>query len=360
MLWRLVNIAIVGVVVLLLAAASGWYLLQQWLDEPLAVAEPGIEYQLQRGETLYSLAAGLAQEGVLDKPRWLSVYCRLSGRGHAIKAGDYWLEPGISARQLLDKLERGDVRVFQVTLVEGWTLRQVYAHLQQQPRLAKVLSEPLTAGQLGLDWQGSLEGMLFPDTYRYHAGDSDMSILVQAWQRMQQVLAEEWQQRSEQLPYDTPYEALIMASLVERETGYAPERPIIAGVFVRRLQKNMRLQTDPTVIYGLGEAFDGNLRSRHLKDDSNSYNTYRHHGLPPTPIALAGREAIHAALHPAAGSALYFVARGDGSHYFSDTLEEHQRAVRKYQIEQRRKNYSSSPPPGAFLPSSSSGESRSI
>lgn len=360
MFWRLVNTAIISVVVLVLAAASGWYLLQQWLDEPLAVAAPGMEYQLERGDTLYSLAAGLADSGVLDKPRWLTVYCRISGRGHAIKAGDYWLEPGLTARQLLDKLERGDVRVFQVTLVEGWTLRQVYAELLQQPRLQKQLTDPLTAEQLGVDWQGSLEGMLFPDTYRFHAGDSDKAILLQAWQRMQEVLTEEWQQRSEDLPYESPYEALIMASLVERETGYAPERPVIAGVFVRRLQKKMRLQTDPAVIYGLGNAFDGNLRSRHLKDDTNPYNTYRHSGLPPTPIALAGREAIHAALNPAAGSALYFVARGDGSHYFSDTLEEHQRAVRKYQIEQRRKDYSSTPPPGAFLPSNNAGESRSI
>jgi UPF0755 protein len=157
------------------------------------------------------------------------------------------------------------------------------------------------------------------------------------------VLNAEWESRSAGLPYDSPYDALIMASLVEKETAVASERERIAGVFVRRLAKKMRLQTDPTIIYGLGAQFDGNLRSRHLKDSSNRYNTYRHHGLPPTPIALVGREAIHAALHPAEGEALYFVARGDGSHHFSTTLDEHNRAVRKYQIERRREDYRSVP-----------------
>lgn len=349
MIMRTLQVVIAGALVLLLAAYIGWKQLQVYLDAPLAIEAPGIEYSLKRGDTLSAMAHSLAQRGVLKQPRWLTLYSRITGRGHSIKAGDYWLAPGLTARQLLQRLEAGDIMYFQVTLVEGWTLTQVYDHLQNQPRLNKLLQFPVTAAQLGIDWKGSLEGMLFPDTYRFHSGDSDKSILLQAWRRMQTVLNEEWQQRESGLPYDEPYEALIMASLVEKETGYAPERPLIAGVFVRRLQKNMRLQTDPTVIYGLGAEFDGNLRSRHLKDAGNTFNTYRHHGLPPTPIALAGREAIHAALHPAQGSSLYFVAKGDGSHYFSDTLEEHQRAVRQYQINQRKKNYSSSPPPDALL-----------
>lgn len=340
--------------------AVALYQTERYLDAPMQVPAGGMEYSLQRGATLSSTAYELARQGILATPRWLTLYARLSGRGHAIKAGDYWLEPELTPRQLLNKLESGDIMYFQLTLVEGWTLRQVMDYLATQDRLKHTLTYPLDAQQLEVDWQGSLEGMLFPDTYRFHSGDSDKSVLQQAYQRLQQVLVEEWQQRGENLPYSSSYEALIMASLVEKETGYAPERPVIAGVFVRRLQKNMRLQTDPTVIYGLGDSFDGNLRSRHLKDPANRYNTYRHHGLPPTPIALAGREAIRAALHPKPGSALYFVARGDGSHYFSDTLEEHQKAVRKYQVEQRKKNYSSSPPPDAYLSSDPAKQSKSI
>jgi UPF0755 protein len=187
------------------------------------------------------------------------------------------------------------------------------------------------------------EGLFFPDTYVFSGATSDRDILRQAYRRLQQVLAQEWNARAANLPYRSAYEALIMASIVERETGAGSERPEIAGVFVRRLQKDMLLQTDPAVIYGLGAQFDGNLRRRDLEDDSNAYNTYLHRGLPPTPIALAGRAAIRAALQPSAGDALYFVAKGDGSHQFSATLDEHERAVKKYQIERRRADYRSSP-----------------
>jgi peptidoglycan lytic transglycosylase G len=187
------------------------------------------------------------------------------------------------------------------------------------------------------------EGLFFPDTYVFSGATSDRDILRQAYRRLQKVLQEEWSARAPNLPYRDTYDALIMASIVERETGVSSERPEIAGVFVRRLQKDMLLQTDPTVIYGLGERFDGNLRRRDLDDADNLYNTYMHRGLPPTPIALAGRAAIRAALQPSAGEALYFVGRGDGSHQFSATLDEHERAVKKYQIEQRRADYRSRP-----------------
>jgi UPF0755 protein len=189
----------------------------------------------------------------------------------------------------------------------------------------------------------SPEGLFFPDTYSYSRTDSDLGILSLAYRRMQEVLDRSWQGRQVGLPYANAYEALVMASVVEKETGLAAEREQIAGVFVRRLRTNMRLQTDPAVIYGLGSGFDGNLRRRHLEDSANPYNTYQHKGLPPTPIALPGRAAIEAALHPATGSELYFVARGDGSHQFSDTLAEHLRAVKTYQFT-RRKNYRSAPP----------------
>ena len=187
------------------------------------------------------------------------------------------------------------------------------------------------------------EGLFFPDTYVYHRGDTDFDILALAHRRMAAELSAAWEMRDAGLPYSDPYEVLIMASIVEKETGVPGERDRIAGVFVRRLEKRMRLQTDPTVIYGLGERYSGNLRRRHLLDESNPYNTYRHSGLPPSPIALPGRAALHAAVQPAEGSELYFVARGDGSHQFSETIEEHTRAVREFQL-RRREDYRSSPP----------------
>jgi UPF0755 protein len=329
----------------LIFSGFAYYQLERFLDSPLSIPDEGMEYALLKGGSLNSMTHSLAADGVLDNPRWLTAYSRLARRGSVVIAGDYWLEPGLTPRQLLLKLERGDVRYFQVTLVEGWNLTQVRAALEAQPRLKQLLKVDvmLDSDLLGVELIPSLEGMLFPDTYRFHSGSSDIELLQQSYSRMQDVLGREWLQRESGLPYKNAYEALIMASLIEKETGVASERAEIAGVFVRRLQKNMRLQTDPTIIYGLGSAFDGNLRSRHLKDASNPYNTYRHHGLTPTPIALAGAEAIHAALHPAKGKALYFVAKGDGSHYFSETLSEHRKAVRKYQIDQRRKNYSSAP-----------------
>ncbi len=333
--------------IILFVAVFAYSQLQRYLDAPMAVPADGFEYSLPRGGSLGSAAYALAKQGVLESPRYLTLFSRLTGRGSSIKAGDYLLDAGITPRQLLDKFERGDVQYFQLTLVEGWNLTQVMAAVRAQHKLVRVLdanASIVKPGQLDIDTEhASLEGLLFPDTYHYHSHTTDIELLQQAHQRLISVLESEWQTRDDNLPYKNAYEALIMASLVEKETGVASERAQIAGVFVRRLQKGMRLQTDPSIIYGLGADFDGNLRSRHLKDSANIYNTYRHNGLTPTPIALAGREAIHAALHPAEGDSLYFVAKGDGTHYFSKTLEEHQRAVRKYQIRQRRKDYSSVP-----------------
>ncbi|MGJ8687866.1 MAG: endolytic transglycosylase MltG, partial [Spongiibacteraceae bacterium] len=189
----------------------------------------------------------------------------------------------------------------------------------------------------------SPEGLFFPDSYEYIRGDSNVEILRRSYKRLTDILMDEWQGRDTSVPYSNPYEALIMASIVERETGAPEERAMIAGVFVRRLKMGMRLQTDPTIIYGLGERYDGNLRKSHLLDATNRYNTYQHHGLPPTPIALVGREAIHAALHPADSKNLYFVAKGDGSHRFSATLDAHEAAVREFQINKRKRNYRSAP-----------------
>ncbi|MCP3906790.1 MAG: endolytic transglycosylase MltG [Oceanicoccus sp.] len=340
----LVFLVLAAVVVLSLAYMQ----MQRYLTTPLPIPQGGVEYTLAKGGSLNAMAYSLSNKGLLTSPRWLIAYSRLSARGQVIKAGDYWLDEGLTPLTLLDKLEQGDVRYYQLTLVEGWNLTQVLAALRSQPKLKQTIASDATtiqASDLGIEVPYErLEGLLFPDTYRYHSDTTDVELLRQSYTQLQDFLAAQWEKRANNLPYKTSYEALIMASLIEKETGVANERPEIAGVFVRRLQKRMRLQTDPTIIYGLGASFDGNLRSRHLKDASNLYNTYRHPGLTPTPIALAGAEAIMAALHPKDGTSLYFVAKGDGSHYFSDTLEEHQKAVRKYQIEQRRKNYSSAPP----------------
>lgn len=342
-----VRVSLTLAVVLFLACIAAYKTLHAYLDKPLALPTSGLEFSLEKGGSLSSMVYALHSQSVLESPRPLLIYSRITGRGSDVAAGEYWLQSGLTPRGLLKMLERGEVQYHQLTLVEGWNLRQVLAAVRAHSRLKQTIpksEKSVSAKLLDVEFDKPVfEGMLFPDTYHFHGKTTDREFLVQAYQRLQKVLNEEWLDRAEGLPYQTPYEALIMASLVEKETGDPSERAEIAGVFVRRLNKGMRLQTDPTIIYGLGESFDGNLRSRHLKDASNLYNTYRYNGLPPTPIALAGREAISAALNPKKGSSLYFVAKGDGTHYFSETLEEHQRAVRKYQIEQRRKDYSSAP-----------------
>jgi UPF0755 protein len=282
---------------------------------------------------------------VLPYPDLVRLYGRWTGLDQQIKRGEYRLPPQSTALSLLQLLTSGKVIQYRVTLPEGITLARAVEILAQQEELEHELTGPDDPRILALvEPYEEAEGLFFPDSYHFARGDSDWEVLQRAHRVMLDTLADEWGEREPDLPYETPYEALVMASIIERETGLPEERRDIAGVFVRRMKKGMRLQTDPTVIYGLGETFDGNLKRSHLKDSDNPYNTYRHHGLPPTPIALPGRAAIHAALHPRKGSSLYFVARGDGGHVFSDTLAEHERAVRKYQL-QRRADYRSSPGP---------------
>ena len=318
----------------------------RYLQSPMTIGPEPIVYLLQPGGSLGSVVYGLSRDDRLKHPRFLMLYSKITGRGQQVQAGEYVLMQGMTPLDLLSKLELGDVKQYQFVLIEGWTIKQALAALSSQ----RIIKQQLD--RASKRWHKEIindaeytspEGLFFPDTYRVIRGETDRQLLSRAHKKLLAVLDEEWQQRDEGLPYRSPYEALIMASLIEKETGVGHERAEIAGVFVRRLNKRMRLQTDPAVMYGLGEDFDGNLRSSHLKDRSNPYNTYRHHGLPPTPIALVGREAIHAALHPKQGDPLYFVAKGDGSHYFSKTLEEHRRAVRQYQINQRSDNYRSAP-----------------
>ena len=322
--------------------AVGALFVNNWLNQPLPIAEGAIIH-IQPGDTLTKVSYRLANNQQLAWPELFIVYAQLMKRTK-VEAGEYRIAANTTPRQLLDTFQSGKVVTYSVTLVEGKTFSDFVVILNNKNNLKSVLknktaAEFIALNQLDID---HVEGWFYPDTYHYISGASDNTILLRAHKKMKKVLAEEWQQRADNLPYKTPYEALIMASIIEKETGLASERPDIAGVFTRRLNKGMKLQTDPTVIYGLGKNYKGNIRKKHLKQ-STPYNTYIIDGLPPTPIAMPGRAAIHAALHPAEGKSLFFVGKGDGSHHFSITLKEHNRAVQKYQIDNRTKNYRSSP-----------------
>ncbi len=317
-----------------------------YLATPLAVDEGGYVYTLEPGSGVSRMARDLAADGVVRFPRWLTLVAVASGRARGVQAGEYALWPGQTVGDLLALVRSGDVVQYSVTFPEGWTFREMRQALESREKLKIVtagLPDAVIMERLGAPGEHP-EGRFFPDTYAYTAGMRDLDVLGAAHRRMSRILAEEWEARDPGLPYETPYEGLIMASIIEKETGVPGERGAIAGVFVRRLQKGMRLQTDPTVVYGLGDRYQGNLQRRHLRE-ATPYNTYMIHGLPPTPIAMPGRAAIHAAFHPEEGEALYFVARGDGSHHFSATLAEHNRAVKKYQVEKRARDYRSSPAP---------------
>lgn len=327
----------------LLVAVAAWQQ-RSALQQPLAVTEERL-IDVPAGATPGGMFNRLETDGVLHGAFWLRLYWRFNLAEQALHSGEYRLQPGQRAIDLIELWRRGEVVQYSVTFVEGWSFRQVRAALAKQEKLKQTLKDVSDAELMARLGRPGLhpEGRFFPDTYRYVRGMSDQDLLKQAYARLDDVLADEWAQRADNLPYKDSYQALIMASLVEKETGVPSERQQIAGVFVRRLALGMLLQTDPTVIYGLGERYNGKLTRAHLRE-STPYNTYVIAGMPPTPIALAGREAIHAALHPAPGSSLYFVARGDGSHVFSDDLDAHNRAVREFQLN-RRPDYRSSPAP---------------
>jgi len=299
---------------------------------------------IEKGDTLTNKARQWQRDGWLPSANLLKLQAKLLQREQVLRVGEYQLPVGLTGPQLLNFLATAKPVSYQLRFIEGTRLQDAIRVLQQAPHLEHDV-EPLNSDTIAtlIGIEGHPEGWLYPDTYIYHRGEKISTLIRQAHERMQTNLQQAWQQRRPGLPYSNPYEALVMASIVEKETGVPYERAEIAGVFVRRLQKNMRLETDPTVIYGLGDRYQGDLKKRHLRDRSNRHNTYRHKGLPPTPIAFAGRAALDAALNPADGETLYFVAKGDGSHYFSRTLEEHNKAVRKYQIYKRAKDYRSAP-----------------
>jgi UPF0755 protein len=326
--WR--QVAVVSGVLLILLAARAWVFFQR-LDEPLALTEPRI-LLVEPGTSFTRIVRDLQADAVLGRGPDLVIYARLEGSATRIKTGEYELGVGLTPRGLLQKLVNGDVVYHQVRIVEGWTLQQALKVMQAHPALvAQLDADDPQALQTAFGTSEYPEGQFFPDTYNFTRGTTDRELLQRAHSLMQQVLETAWPARDANLPYATPQEALVMASIVEKETAVANERAQIAGVFIRRLQRNMRLQTDPTVIYGLGAAFDGNLTRVHLESDT-PWNTYTRDGLPQTPIALPGKASIEASLHPDQSETLYFVARGDGTHYFSSTLEEHNRAVAEYQL----------------------------
>lgn len=309
-------------------AATAWW----WLDRPLPLAGVSAELSIEPGANPREVAQAWVDAGVQTSPRWLYEWFRFSGQARRIRAGSYEIDAGATPRVLLAKMVQGDETMERVRFIEGWTLRQLRAELTKAPQL-----KPLTARMSEAELMTAVgspgvpaEGRFFPDTYVYSRGVSDLTVLRRAHKAMEARLADAWAARAADTPLKSPTEALILASIVEKETGQAADRGLVAGVFVNRLRIGMLLQTDPTVIYGLGEAFDGNLRKRDLLADT-PYNTYTRGGLPPTPIALPGVASLRAAVRPQATKALYFVARGDGSSVFSNNLADHNRAVNQFQ-----------------------------
>jgi UPF0755 protein len=330
---RLLAMALLGLAAL--ASATGW-VWWQYERAPLAFTAPELQVEIERGTAGQAVGAALRRQGV-EVPSWLfSLALRLRGDAPKIRAGNYELASPLTLRQLLDRLTRGDVTLRDVTLIEGWTFRQVRAALAKSPDLkhdTEGLSDLEVLALVGAT-ENHPEGLFAPDTYAFARGSSEAEVLRRAYRLQRRWLQAAWDARLARPdpppPYKSPYEALIMASIIEKETGREPDRPKVAAVFVNRLRRGMMLQSDPTTIYGLGEAFDGNLRRRDLQTDT-PYNTYTRTGLTPTPIAMPGRASIAAALDPAAIPALYFVARGDGSSEFSNDLAAHNRAVARYQ-----------------------------
>lgn len=322
---------------LILGIAAGWLYrdMRVQLEQPLNL-DAETDFVIEPGQSLQSVLARMATNGWLPGPRsalYLRLRARLEPQSAVIQAGEYPLKPGMTAPMAIALFVSGRTRVQSVRILEGWTFAQALDAIRSHPKLratddgADALRVMTALGAADVP----AEGQLFPDTYQFSAGTTDLAVLRQAHQAMQNALAQVWAQRDADLPYESPLQALTMASIIEKETGAAQERSRIAGVFVRRLRLGMRLQTDPTVIYGLGAAFDGNLRRVDLQTDT-PYNTYTRSGLPPTPICLPGRAALDAAVHPAAGDSLFFVARGDGTHEFSATLAEHEAAVQRFQL----------------------------
>lgn len=316
---------------IIIAGTAGYYVTQ-----PLNIQVLPLDFSLQPGSSLKSAASQLKQAGVLDDTQVFVLLGRSLGLSGQIKYGNYQLNKPVSMYELLEIVSKGRVAQSDLTIIEGWTFKQFREALNSAAKLrhdSLAMSDAEIMQKIGAT-ETHPEGLFFPDTYNFPAGSSDIALIKRAYQTMQRHLQANWETRDQGLPLDTPYQALILASIVEKETGQKKDRTMIASVFVNRLRKGMMLQTDPTVIYGMGDKYDGNIRKRDLLKDSE-YNTYTRYGLTPTPIALPGKESLFAALHPATSDALYFVARGDGSSQFSSTLIDHNKAVQRFQLNQK-------------------------
>ena len=312
-------------------ALACWSWFEQWQSQPVTQSDEAVVFAVKRGDTMVSVVNQLADQADYAQPEVLRWYARYKGVAGKIKAGEFSLPPGTTPDQFLGILTDGEVLSYPVTIIEGWTFREMFAEIARQPVLEHTLSSPdEVMAALGKADEHP-EGRFYPDTYLIVRGQKDTDLLKRAYLKMQDELEAAWARRDETIPLNTPYEALILASIIERETGVDDERSEISGVFARRLRKGMRLQTDPTVIYGVGESYQGDITRAHLRQDT-PYNTYTRGGLTPTPIALPGRESLLAAVTPKEGTALYFVATGDGDgrHYFSSTLKEHNQALARY------------------------------
>ncbi|MCV6637445.1 endolytic transglycosylase MltG [Candidatus Albibeggiatoa sp. nov. NOAA] len=329
------------VFLILAVIGSGYYIYEYQLNKPLGL-KAEITYEVKPRQTLTDIALNLMDRKLMNYPTalvwvWMARY---KGQDVKIRQGHFLIPKSSTPQDFLDILLYAPSVQHKLALIEGWTFKKILSKIKQDENLKQTLGDLSTQQimqKLGYENQHP-EGRFFPDTYRFPKNTTDLQFLQRAYQMMQNTLDTEWENRQANLPLKSPYEALILASIVEKETGKAEERPQIASVFINRLNKNMKLQTDPTIIYALGEKYDGNIRSRDLKYKS-PYNTYLNKGLPPTPIATPGKEAIHAVLNPADSDALFFVAKGDGSHYFSSTDKEHGCAVIRYQLKKHSSRY---------------------
>ncbi|WP_024300298.1 endolytic transglycosylase MltG [Methylomicrobium lacus] len=328
---------IVGLTLLFISFIGGW----AWMDYRQALQAPAVKdnpvvIEIVKGDSMGRIAEKLAEQHLRVSSLWFKVITLQKQAAAKLKTGEYEFATGLTLPEIIDQIAEGKTRQHSITFPEGWSLDDILAEMNNNPHIEHTLKDasPETLrAQLGIS-ESKAEGLFFPDTYFFEKNMSDVSLLKRAYDKMQLVLQEEWPQRAANLPINSPYEALILASIIEKETGAEDERPLIAGVMVRRLQSGMPLQTDPTVIYGMGDNYHGNIAEPDLKAQT-PYNTYLIKGLPPTPIAMPGREAIHAALHPDAGNSLYFVAKGNGTHVFSSTLQDHNHAVELFQKQKK-------------------------
>ena len=322
---------LVLIIIVALIGAAGYL-----VTRPLAQIVVPFDFSLQPGSSLKSAALQMQQAGLLKDAQIFTLLGRSLGKSGQIKPGNYQLTKIVSLIELLEIVSKGRVAQSDLTVIEGWTIKQFREALNAAPKLnhdSALLSDSEILLRIGAV-ERHPEGLFFPDTYIFPSGSSDLALIKRAYQTMQRRLNDSWQGREANLPLNSPYQALILASIVEKETGQAKDRSMVASVFINRLRKGMMLQTDPTVIYGMGANFDGNIRKRDLLKDTE-YNTYTRYGLTPTPISLPGRDSLYAVMHPATSSALYFVARGDGSSQFSNSLTDHNKAVQRYQLNQK-------------------------